>query len=201
MQRLKTPESYIASHPEYKTELTLLRKICLSSGLTETVKWGAPVYCDQNNKNVVGLGAFKSYVGLWFFQGVFLKDAEKKMMNAQEGTTRGMRQWRFADTDDIRAHEKLIRAYIQEATANSMAGKEIKPKRATAKKLVIPPELTKALSSDQALKKNFTALTPFKQREYAEYILEAKQAATKIKRLEKIVPMILEGRGLNDRYR
>ena len=202
MQRHKSPADYITAHPEYKSELTLLRKLCNANGLTETIKWGAPVYTDANNKNVIGLGAFKSYIGLWFFQGSFLKDSKKKLMNAQEGTTRGMRQLRFTDLAAIKADEKLITAYIKEALANSLAGKEIKPKRtAGGVKVDMPDELASALKKNAKAKKGFDDLSPYKQKEYTEYISGAKREATKLSRLDKILPMLADGVGLNDKYR
>ena len=65
----------------------------------------------------------------------------------------------------------------------------------------MPAELQAALSKRKELGEAFTALSPGKQREYAEYIAEAKQQATKSRRIEKILPMISAGLGLNDRYR
>ena len=55
--------------------------------------------------------------------------------------------------------------------------------------------------SDSELKKAFELFTPFKQREFLEYIESAKQQKTKITRFEKIKPMIFDGIGLNDKYR
>ncbi len=202
MKRHKTVTQFLEAHGEYKAELLLLRNLCLANeDLKETVKWGAPTYMDANGKNVVSLGAFKSYVGLWFFQGSFLKDSKKKLMNAQEGTTRGMRQWRFENAAEIEKDTATIKAYLKEAVANSLEGKEIKPDRTKAKQLVMPDELTAALKANQTAKVKFDALSPYKQREYADYISGAKREATRLSRLEKILPMIEAGKGLNDKYR
>lgn len=191
----KTVEEYLSKHPEYHKELTLLRKILNNTELEETVKWGIPSYTIKG-KNVVGIGAFKSYVGLWFYNGSFLKDAQKVLINAQEGKTKGMRQLRFEKFADI--DEKLITQYVLEAIENQKQGKEIKPAKKPA---VIPDELKEALSKDSHLSEAFDELTPGKQKEYGEYIAEAKRAETKMKRLEKIIPMILQGVGLNDKYK
>ena len=150
-----------------------------------------------NGKNVVGMGAFKSYVGIWFFQGVFLQDKQQKLVNAQEGKTKAMRQWRFTALEEI--DEQLLRQYIEEAIQNQKEGKEVKPER--TKEVLIPAELSSALENQAELASCFGQLTPGKQREYAGYIHEAKRADTKVKRLEKIIPMILAGKGLNDRYK
>lgn len=195
MEMAKTVEEYLEWHPEYVALLEKLRAIILETELTESVKWGIPTYT-INEKNVVGIGAFKAYAGLWFYNGVFMKDASKKLINAQEGKTKGMRQWRFDSSDEV--DEKLVLEYLQEAIQNQKDGKEIKPEK---KPLIIPDELKEALASDSSLSELFDAQTLSFRREYAEYILEAKRPETKMKRLEKIIPMIKNGIGLNDKYK
>ncbi|MBQ4819076.1 DUF1801 domain-containing protein [Aquimarina sp. MMG016] len=196
MERNKSVEEFISKKSEWKDALEKLRSIMLSTELVETVKWGIPAYT-VNGKNVVGIGAFKSYVGIWFYNGVFLKDTEKKMINAQEGKTKGLRQWRFNSVHEI--DENLVLQYVKEAIQNQKEGKEIKPEK--SKPIDIPVELANALEENSDLKKSFEELTPFKQKEYIEYIAMAKREATRLSRLEKSVPMILEGIGLNDKYR
>lgn len=195
MKMAKTPEAYFEQFPQYSTILNKLRSLLKKSGLEEKMKWGMPTYCLQN-KNVIGIGAFKEYAGMWFFNGVFLKDTEQVLINAQEGKTKGMRQWRFTSSEEL--DDEVIRKYIEEAIQNQLEGKEVK---AEPKTLIIPEELKEALASDSALSEAFDFLTPGKQNEYAEYIQEAKRAETKTSRLLKIKPMILEGLGLNDKYK
>jgi len=117
MKRFKTVDEYILNNERWQSALILLRKVVRSTELEETTKWGAPAYT-YNGKNIVGLGAFKSYVGIWFFQGVFLKDAKKKLINAQEGKTKALRQRRFKSDKDIEEESELIREYVQEAISN-----------------------------------------------------------------------------------
>ena len=76
MKRYSSVDDYIEGVGLWNKELRQLRQVLRSTRLEETVKWGAPCYT-LNGKNVVGLGAFKSYVGLWFFQGALLKDAQQ----------------------------------------------------------------------------------------------------------------------------
>lgn len=197
MQKIYSVEEYLELHPEWKEGLTSLRKILSKTELLETVKWSIPTYT-INNKNVAGIGAFKDYFGLWFFNGVFLKDPEKVLINAQEGKTKGLRQWRFKSVDDL--NEPLILNYVNEAIDNQKQGLEVKPNR-KKKDVIIPNLLLNKLEQNTALKSSFEALTPFKQREYCEYIENAKREATKQSRLDKITPMILQGIGLNDKYR
>jgi uncharacterized protein YdeI (YjbR/CyaY-like superfamily) len=166
--------------------------------MTETVKWGVPVYTFEG-KNIVGIAGFKAYVGLWFFQGAMLKDKKKKLINAQDGKTKALRQWRFDSVKEIEAESKTIKQYLEEAILNQKHGKEIKPER--KKPLDIPKELYDIFIKDTKVKESFNSLSLPKQREYAEYIIEAKRDETKQKRLMKIAPLILKRKGLNDKYR
>ncbi len=195
MNRASTVDEYIVKSPQWAEELMLLRSILLTTELKEEVKWGGPIYT-LNGKNVVGIGAFKAYVGLWFHQGVFLKDEAGVLVNAAEGKTKGLRQWRFQSMGEI--DPKLVSKYVEEAIENQKAGKEIKPE--PKKEVEFAEELAAALKDD-ALRKAFEALTAAAQREYKEYIQAAKRPETRVKRVEKITPLILEGVGLNDKYR
>lgn len=196
----KNPEvdAYIEKQSRWREALQLLRSLLNEFPLEETIKWRSPVYT-LDGKNVIGLGAFKSYVGLWFFQGALLKDPAGRLINAQEGKTRGLRQWRFQSIEAIQKDATLIRQYVQEAIENQRAGRQIKARR--NQPIVLPEVLQQALAENQQLAEKFAALTPGRQREYAEYLAEAKREETRQKRLEKIIPLILEGRGLHDRYR
>ena len=181
---------------KWQEELDLLFTIIRETELVEETKWGAPCFT-IDGKNVLGVGGFKSYVGIWFHQGVFLKDPLKVLINASEGKTKALRQWRFQSKKEINPGQ--VKAYILEAIDNARAGKVIKPEK--KKSVEMPSELKTVLAKDKKLQQNFTALTPFKQREYMEYIGDAKQEKTRLTRLEKSIVLINEGKGLNDKYR
>ncbi len=198
MKKAGSVKEYISSCGEWKESLELLKELLGSSTLSESIKWGMPVYT-LDNKNVVGFSAFKSWVGIWFYQGVFLKDKKGMLINAQEGTTKGLRQWRFKSADEIRAHRDTILAYLEEAIRNQEQGKEIKPDR--NKTLEIPRELQQAFNQDPSLKDSYHSLSLSKRREFAEHIGSAKQEKTRQQRLQKAIPMIREGIGLSDNYR
>ncbi len=196
MQRAKTVDEYLENAGRWRDELTTLRKLLRATELEETVKWGAPCYT-FNGQNVVGLAAFKSYFGLWFFQGALLEDTKDVLVNAQEGRTKAMRQWRFTSASEIKP--RIISSYVREAMELARAGRAVAPDR--NKPVEVPVELRDALQAKPSARHSFGQLTPGKQREYAAYISEAKRAATKETRLAKILPMIEAGVGLNDRYR
>ncbi len=189
-------DAYLAEAGQWQPQIKILRAVLLDCGLEETVKWGAPCYA-WKGKNVVGLGAFKSYLGLWFHQGALLTDDAGVLINAQEGKTRAQRQWRFQMDDKL--DRALIKLYVVEAIDLVERGRAVAPERNKA--LALPTELTQALARDKVAKEAFKALSPGKQREYAEHIGSAKQEGTRLRRLEKALPMILAGVGLNDKYR
>ena len=192
----KTVEQFIDNNSKWRDELVFLRSILNKTELIEGVKWNFPVYT-INNKNVIGMGSFKAYFGLWFFNGSFLSDPKKVLVNAQEGKTKAMRQWRFTSKSEV--DEKLILKYITEAIENQKQGKTLKPQRVKENDRSV--FLEQVFNVDDQLKSAFNTLSPYKQREYIEYIETAKQETTKNRRLEKIIPMIKKGLGLNDRYR
>jgi uncharacterized protein YdeI (YjbR/CyaY-like superfamily) len=191
----KSVEEYIENLERFGESLNMLRDIMLSTEMIETVKWGMPTYT-INNKNVLGISAFKNHFGIWFFNGVFLSDPHNILLNAQEGKTRAQRQLRFTKIEEI--NKSIILDYVYEAIDNQKKGLEIKPVK---KPLAIPKELSLILVENKKLSKIFESLSSGKKKEFSEYIHEAKREETKIKRLEKIVPMILNNIGLNDKYR
>lgn len=196
MKKVNSVEEYIEVNSHFGEALTLLRQIINSTELEETLKWNAPVYT-LNEKNVLGLGAFKNHFGIWFFNGIFLNDKKHILSNAQE-KTKALRQMRFESTSEI--DKNVVLNYVKEAIENQKLGKELKPEN-KGKDVELPDELNICLKKDTYLNKAYHSLTPFKQREYAEYITTAKRAETKQTRLDKIIPMILKGIGLNDKYK
>lgn len=180
---------------QWEEELLLLKSIIDKTELKETTKWGGPVYVYQK-KNVLGLGGFKDYFTIWFFNGVFLKDEKKKLINAQEDKTKSLRQWRFTSKEEV--NERDILEYIAEAIENEKQGKIIKPSK---KEAIVSELLEKEMIQNPALAEAFQKFAPYKQYEFLEYIESAKQEKTKLARIEKVIPMILENIGLNDKYR
>lgn len=196
MKKVSSVEEYIEENAHFGDALKILHDIITSTELAETIKWNAPVY-ELKGKNVIGLGAFKHHFGVWFFNGHFLKDEKNMLYTAQE-KTKALRQMRFNSIDEI--DKNAVLSYVKEAIENQKLGKELKPDK-KKKEATIPPELKDLLSRNKALKVHFENLTPYKQREYCEYIFEAKREMTKQSRLEKITPMILNNLGLHDKYK
>jgi len=189
-------DAYLEQRGRWKRELGVLRTILLRAGLEETVKWGAPAY-EADGANVAGLGAFQEHVALWFFQGALLEDPQRVLVNAQEGKTRALRQWRFRSIAEI--DPKAVEAYVREAAENARKGRRVAPRR--DRPVAVPPELASALRKDPDASAAFRALSPGRRREYAEHVASAKREETRTLRVRRILPRIARGEGLNDRYR
>ena len=196
MSAKRTVEDYLNGAANWQEELTALRRILISTELSETIKWGMPYYT-YNGQNIVGMCGFKSYFGLWFHQGVFLSDPAKVLFNAQAGKTKALRQWRMMAASDIKAG--LIKSYIAESIEHVRTGK--KNYTAAPRKLTLPPLLKDALINDKKLKSRFDKFRLTQQCDFADYISSAKKDLTKQRRLEKIKPLILTGTWLNDKYK
>lgn len=196
MESFKSSDDFYRAQQQWRDELYELRKLIVSTGLKEELKWGGPVYT-HNGKNIVGLAGFKSYFGIWFYQGVFLKDPHHLLINAQNGTTKALRQMRFTTLEE--ADLGIIRTYVLEAMSNQEKGIAIKADR--NKPIIVPQELNSFFDKNPELKECFDQLKKTQQREFTEYIESAKQETTKKNRMEKIIPMIIKGVGLHDKYR
>ncbi|WP_276167653.1 YdeI/OmpD-associated family protein [Zobellia alginiliquefaciens] len=199
MDASKKVAAYYGNEHHFKNGIAQLRKLALQTELVETYKWSIPTYT-INEKNVLAICKFKKHFGIWFFNGVFLSDSENLLENAQEGKTQAMRHWKFYSEDDINAMK--VSAYINEAIENQKKGLTlIKSSKKKVTNVILPLELKEAFKTQQKAKSAFKELSPYKQKEYVEYIASAKRKTTKLNRLEKILPMIIEGKGLNDVYR
>jgi uncharacterized protein YdeI (YjbR/CyaY-like superfamily) len=179
----------------WSEELAFLKSIIVKTELVETTKWGGIVYV-LNGKNVIGIGGFKNYFAIWFFNGVLLEDKKQLLVNAQEGVTKALRQWRFTSKEEV--NEADVLNYIKEAIENEKQGKTIKPEKKTP---ILSEFFQKELNANPELAAAFQKFSAYKQYEFLEYIESAKREETKRSRIEKIIPMILDKIGLNDKYR
>ncbi len=187
--------AYLTKHEQWSESLMEIRQVLLKTELTETVKWGMPVYT-INGKNVVGISGFKYHFGLWFYQGIFLQDKKNILVNAQEGKTKAMRHMRFSEVGSL--DKKLILSYIKEAIQNAKDGKEVKPE---SQKIQMPRVLKDALKNNPDLKLKFGNFTTARQKEFFDYIGSAKRESTQLSRLEKSIVLINKGETPNDKYR
>jgi len=179
---------------KWQEEFRRLRTIILSCGLTEELKWGKPCYTFQQS-NVVLIHGFKEYCALLLMKGALLKDA-KRILIQQTENVQAARQIRFTNVQEIVKMERILKAYVKEAIEIEKAGFEVNYKKTSAFK--VPEELQNKLDAIPALRTAFDALTPGRQRGYLLYFSGAKQSKTRESRVEKCMPQILKGKGLDD---
>ncbi len=185
---------YFTKAKKWQKELEQLRTIVLDCGLTEELKWGVPTYTFQKS-NIILIHVFKEYCAVLFFKGALLKDT-KGILIQQTKNVQAARQIRFTHVQEIVKIKSTLKAYIYEACKVEEAGLKVDLKKTT--EYPIPEELQKRLDKNRALKTAFNALTPGRQRGYLLYFSDAKQSKTRESRIEKYIPIILEGKGLND---
>jgi uncharacterized protein YdeI (YjbR/CyaY-like superfamily) len=185
---------YFSKAERWQEELKKLRMIILDCQLTEELKWGKPCYTFQKS-NIVIIVGFKEYCALLFCKGALLNDANGILIKPGENT-QAARQIRFTNVREIVEMEPILKAYIYEAIEVEKAGLEVNFKKAT--EFVIPEEFQNKLAEIPALKSAFDALTPGRQRAYILYFSAPKQSKTRESRVEKCMPQILNGKGLND---
>ena len=191
----KLVDDFLDSAKKWKEEMKLMREICLDCGLTEDYKWMHPCYSFQG-KNVVLIHGFKEYCALLFHKGVLLKDTNNILIQQTENV-QAARQIRFTSLQEITSIKPTIKSYIFEAIEVEKAGLEVKMKKTS--EFDMPDEFKKALDNNADLKDAFNALTPGRQRGYLLHFSQPKQSKTRESRIEKCIPKIFEGKGLNDR--
>ncbi|MBX7243607.1 MAG: YdeI/OmpD-associated family protein [Bacteroidia bacterium] len=187
---VNTPECKVH---RWEGELKKLRRIILDCGLTEELKWSIPCYTFRGN-NVLLLTAFNDYCCISFFKGALLADTENILSKPGENT-QVARIARFTHPDQVEKLEAVLKAYIFEAVEVEKAGlkgtylKNPEP---------LPEELESRFEELPELKAAFEALTQGRQRGYILYFSAPKQSKTRSARIEKYIPLIMAGKGIQD---
>ena len=190
---------FLNTSKQWKGEFEKLRQIVLDSDivLTEDFKWMHPCYT-LNGKNVVLIHGFKAYCALLFHKGALLKDPMDILVQ-QTQNVQAARQIRFTSLEQILTLEPILKTYLQAAAAVEKAGLKVAFK--TTAEFDMPDEFQARLDRDPALKSAFEALTPGRQRSYLLYFSSAKLTETRVARIEKCLPLIFDGLGLDDKNR
>jgi len=187
---------YFTKAKTWQDEIEKLRTIALDCGLDEELKWGCPCYSYHGN-NIVLIHVFKNYCAFLFFKGALLQDANGILIQ-QTKNVQAARQIRFTSLQEIVKMKTILKTYIFEAIEVEKAGLKVELKKTT--EFTMPDEFKKKLDTDKTLKTAFNALTPGRQRGYLLYFSSAKQAKTREARIEKYIPQILKGKGVDDDY-
>jgi len=185
---------YFSKSEKWQKEIEKLRTIVLDCQLNEELKWGVPCYTFQKS-NIVLIHEFKEYCALLFFKGALLNDANGILIQQTENV-QSARQIRFTHIQEIIDLEPVLKTYIYEAIEVEKAGLKVELKK--TKEFNVPEEFETKLNTDTNLKTAFYALTPGRQRGYLLHFSAAKQSKTRESRIEKSIPQILNGKGLDD---
>ena len=185
---------YFNKAKQWQQEYEKLRTIVLDCNLAEELKWGCPCYT-LAGKNIVLIHGFKEYCALLFFKGALLTDPNNILIQ-QTANVQAARQVRFTNILEIVEMELIIKSYIRQAIEVERSGKKVELKK--VEEFPAPQELQDKFNHIPSLKTAFEALTPGRQRAYILHFSAPKQSQTRQSRIEKAIPKILNGKGLND---
>ncbi|SEN24735.1 Uncharacterized conserved protein YdeI, YjbR/CyaY-like superfamily, DUF1801 family [Mucilaginibacter gossypiicola] len=185
---------YFNEAEKWREEIEQLRLIALDCGLTEELKWGCPCYTYRES-NIVLIHIFKEYCAFLFFKGALLSDAHKILIQQSENV-QAARQIRFTNVEEVTDQRSILKAYIFEAIEVEKAGLKVILKK--TEDFAVADEFQRKLNSIPALRTAFEALTPGRQKAYLLHFSQPKQSSTREARVEKWMPQILNGKGLND---
>lgn len=186
-------DAYIERSDQWPDEMRALRSVLLDCGLTEEIKWGKPCY-GYDGTNIAIMQEMKGFLALMFFKGALLEDP-LGVLKEQGPNSRSAKRFELTSVDDVTRLAGTIRDYVEEAIDIERAGLEVEP----APEPTVVEELQQRLDEDTEFRTAFTSLTPGRQREYNLYFSDAKQASTRVGRIDKYAPKILAGKGFRDR--
>lgn len=193
MQDFPDVDAYIDATDQWPDEIAALRALLLTSGLDETIKWGKPCYA-SGDANVVIIQEFADHLALMFFKGILLEDPAG-VLEDQGPNSNAAKRMSFRSVEDIEHRADVVTSYVAEAIALEQAGTALPPRPEEE----LADELQERLAGNPELAAAFDELTPGRQREYNLHVTGAKQASTRDRRVDSIIPRILDGKGLRDR--
>ena len=185
-------DAFVSRAKTWRGEIQKLRSILLDSGLEEDLKWGKPCYAFEG-KNVAIIQPFKQHCALMFFKGALLEDTHRLLRSQGQDTQSALR---LEFTSEAQVKKAVLKAYVKQAIQVEKDGLTVDFK--AKRELELPQELTQILKKDKKLAKAFEALTPGRQRGYVLHFTGAKQSQTRTARIEKCIPKILAGVGMNE---
>ena len=185
--------AFVSRAQTWRGEIQKLRSILLDCGLNEDLKWGKPCFRFEG-RNVAIIQPIKDHCSLMFFKGALLEDTHGLLRSQGKNTQSALR---LEFTSEAEIKKTVVMSYVKQAILVEQAGLEVDFK--AKRELELPKELTQILGKDRKLTKAFDTLTPGRQRAYVLHFTGAKQSRTRTARIERCIPKILAGKGMNDR--
>ncbi len=169
----------------------LIHKACPQ--VSETLKWSMPSF--EYKGILCGFAAFKNHCTLMFWkQSLMETDAFPKNKTAMGSFGR------ITSLKDLPSDKVIIGLIHQAMELNEKGVKVPRKAAATKKDLVVPDDLTKALSKNKKAKAQFDKFSPSHKKEYVQWITEAKTEPTRNKRLATTIEWLAEGKSRNWKY-
>jgi uncharacterized protein YdeI (YjbR/CyaY-like superfamily) len=193
MEDFPDVDAYLEASEQWPEEIRVLRPLLLAAGLDEEIKWGKPCY-SHDDANIAIVQEFSDNLALMFFKGILLDDPAG-VLEEVGPNSHAARRMMFTSVEDVETHADVVTAYVEEAIAVEAAGTEVPPRPEEE----LAPELAERLAQDPELAEAFDGLTPGRQREYNLHVSGAKRSSTRERRVDRIVPRILDGKSLRDR--
>jgi uncharacterized protein YdeI (YjbR/CyaY-like superfamily) len=165
--------------------MTALRAVLLGCKLDEDIKWGKPCFAHEGS-NIAIFQEMNDFLSLTDPKGVLVE---------QGPNSRSAKRIEFTSVADVKRLSSTVKTMVKEAINVELAGLTVGP----APELELVEELEAKLNADRALRAAFESLTPGRKREYNMHFSDAKQAKTRISRIDACAPKILAGKGFRDR--
>ena len=192
-------DAYIDGSADFaKPVLTHLRKIIHQADprIEETIKWGFPNF--EYKGIVCSMASFKAHCSFSFWKASVMKDPHK-ILSAIGETAMG-HFGKIKSLGDLPA-DKLLLEYIREAVRLNEEGVKVsKSPQAASRKVEVPQYLTDALKGNAAAKSTFENFSPSNQKEYVEWLEDAKTEETRDRRLDTAIEWMAEGKIRNWKY-
>lgn len=188
-------DAYIRDAAEYaRPILTRLRKLVHAAcpDVVETLKWRTPTF--EYKGMLCGMAAFKAHCTFGFWKDALIVDkADRAAREALD------RCGRIAAPSDLPPDRKIT-GWIRQAMKLNEDGVKLARPRREKKSISVPADLAAALRKNKKASATFAAFSPSHRREYVEWITEAKQDATRRRRLATAIEWMAEGKPRNWKY-
>jgi uncharacterized protein YdeI (YjbR/CyaY-like superfamily) len=195
---MKNPavDAYIAKSADFARPILKRLRGLMHRGcpkVEETIKWGVPHFEYQGV--IAGMAAFKQHAAFGFWKRRLMQDPAGFFSKGESG----MGGRKIRSVDELPSDTVLL-GYIREAVALNEQGARVP--RSTRKKPPVkaPPYLAAALKKNAKARKTFENFSPSQQREYVEWLTDAKQEATRERRLATALEWMAEGKTRNWKY-
>ena len=193
--KTKRVDAYIAkAQPFAQPILKYLRGVVHEGcpDVEETIKWGMPSF--GHHGILAGMASFKAHVAFGFWKGALITGNASARKDAMGGFGR------ITSLEDLPSKRRLLAMVKKAAKLNEAGAKQPRSVKHAKPTLRMPPEFTAALKAAPKAKAFYATLAPSAKRNYLEWITDAKQAATRAKRVAQSVQWLGEGKRRNWKY-